>query len=342
MNGVRTDFPAAIYTDWATSVATSSNHIPFAIDAAGRDRDASEVERGLRCGCRCPACGGAVVARQGEIRAPHFAHHSRRECVHALEASLFRATVALLTAPRALLRLPPLGERQALAAYHGALFTPEQTEKFFAQYWVVEGETMALEDVRVQARDVGESQIAVPDLWLPACGVGIHLLSYRKNAAQVRAMLAGDGRRVLGIDLRAYAKLWWDTCETNRAAKAVHASQALRRWLGQEEGGRGWLAHPEFEAKARKLREWAERHPRPEAAKAGRSTPLYVPAESPAQLVAEPDELDRPDTVVQRNVGTCEVCTMPLEEIIFGSGEHAGRRAIVCSHLRLHHTELLD
>ncbi len=341
VSGERPDFPAAIYTEWATSVATRSNHIPFAVDAAGRDRDASEVERGLRCGCRCPACGGVVVARQGEVRAPHFAHHSRKECVHALEASLFRGTIAMLTAPGAMLRLPPLGSRHELAAYHGASFTEAQAAKFFATAWVVEGRAAPLEGLEVRAREIAASVVAAADLVVAPLGLEIHLLSYRKNAAQVRAGLGGGAGRVLGIDLRAYAKLWWDSCESDRAAKVVRASQALRRWLREEEGGRGWLAHPEFEERARRLREWTARHPRPEPAEQNRyaPAPLYVQSEPLARAVAEPD---RPDTVLRRNVGSCEVCGLPLEEIAFGSGQHTGRRAIVCSHLRLHHTELLD
>ena len=40
----------------------------------------SEVERGLACGCSCPACGEGLVARQGEKRQPHFAHQSGSAC----------------------------------------------------------------------------------------------------------------------------------------------------------------------------------------------------------------------------------------------------------------------
>lgn len=40
-----------------------------------------EVERGLACGCVCPACDGRLVARLKEDhRVPHFAHHDGEAC----------------------------------------------------------------------------------------------------------------------------------------------------------------------------------------------------------------------------------------------------------------------
>lgn len=36
--------------------------------------DLAECEKGLKCGCECPVCGGTFIARMGEIRTKHFAH----------------------------------------------------------------------------------------------------------------------------------------------------------------------------------------------------------------------------------------------------------------------------
>ncbi|MBR2468439.1 MAG: topoisomerase DNA-binding C4 zinc finger domain-containing protein [Clostridia bacterium] len=47
-----------------------------------------EVESGLKCGCVCPACGGVMVARKGDIKIHHFAHKSKVVCEHGLETSL--------------------------------------------------------------------------------------------------------------------------------------------------------------------------------------------------------------------------------------------------------------
>lgn len=51
--------------------------LPVAIDRRGQWRTATEVPRGLACDCRCPSCNRPVIARHGESRRPHFAHHTR-------------------------------------------------------------------------------------------------------------------------------------------------------------------------------------------------------------------------------------------------------------------------
>ena len=63
--------------------------VPFSVDDNGKFRDVADVKRGLRCGCFCADCKGPLVAKKGEVRVHHFAHHDRRDCRHALEASLF-------------------------------------------------------------------------------------------------------------------------------------------------------------------------------------------------------------------------------------------------------------
>src|SRR5690554_3593978 len=108
-----------LYLDWPDYGALRTSAIPFALGPNGEWRDVDEVDRGLACACRCPACKGPVVARQGEIRVHHFAHHDRRQCRHALEASLFGMAVSILSEPTSTLRLPPFGNRHALAAESG-------------------------------------------------------------------------------------------------------------------------------------------------------------------------------------------------------------------------------
>lgn len=40
----------------------------------------STDERGLKCGCVCPVCGGSLVARLGTKKQAHFAHHRATDC----------------------------------------------------------------------------------------------------------------------------------------------------------------------------------------------------------------------------------------------------------------------
>lgn len=54
--------------------------IPFALRAADDEIvDVADVSSGLACGCVCPSCSTALIARKGNIKAWHFAHVGRAE-----------------------------------------------------------------------------------------------------------------------------------------------------------------------------------------------------------------------------------------------------------------------
>jgi hypothetical protein len=54
--------------------------VPFGFDLqSGRLVDAASVPRGLKCGCVCPSCKIALVARHGDVNEWHFAHASRND-----------------------------------------------------------------------------------------------------------------------------------------------------------------------------------------------------------------------------------------------------------------------
>ena len=48
----------------------------------------SKVQKGLKCGCYCPACGEKMVAKKGNQRMHHFAHYSSVNCEYGYETSL--------------------------------------------------------------------------------------------------------------------------------------------------------------------------------------------------------------------------------------------------------------
>ena len=56
----------------------------------------SDVESGLKCGCICPACEHPLVAKKGELKVHHFAHHKSAECNKAIETSLHLAAKEIL------------------------------------------------------------------------------------------------------------------------------------------------------------------------------------------------------------------------------------------------------
>ncbi|MCP1675684.1 hypothetical protein J2T57_002834 [Natronocella acetinitrilica] len=68
----------------------------FGIDKQGHLVSVLEVVNGKACGCACPVCGGQLVARQGEVRAWHFAHASASHCDGAAETVLHLAAKELI------------------------------------------------------------------------------------------------------------------------------------------------------------------------------------------------------------------------------------------------------
>jgi hypothetical protein len=48
----------------------------------------SQVDRGLKCNCRCPGCKAELVAKKGEDTAHHFAHRAKSDCTYKPETAL--------------------------------------------------------------------------------------------------------------------------------------------------------------------------------------------------------------------------------------------------------------
>lgn len=82
----------------------------------------TEVQRGLACGCICPACDGQLVARKkDDHHVPHFAHSSGEACgggpetvLHLLAKEAFRANPKMLLPER-----PALDERKLVVTKPG-------------------------------------------------------------------------------------------------------------------------------------------------------------------------------------------------------------------------------
>jgi len=55
-----------------------------------------EVDKGLSCECTCPACGGTLVAKKGNIKIHHFSHYNTEECIRCVETSLHLLAKELL------------------------------------------------------------------------------------------------------------------------------------------------------------------------------------------------------------------------------------------------------
>ena len=68
----------------------------FGVTVDGRVVSVEEVNRGKACDCCCAVCGEILIARQGDVRAWHFAHASGGDCAGAAESTLHLAAKQLI------------------------------------------------------------------------------------------------------------------------------------------------------------------------------------------------------------------------------------------------------
>lgn len=93
--------------------------MPFGI-RDGRLFEPLQVERGKACGCTCPGCGAALIAKHapaGKV-SPHFAHAYSGVCNSGLESALHLAAKQLI-AERKQLYLPKLEPRVVKIGFGG-------------------------------------------------------------------------------------------------------------------------------------------------------------------------------------------------------------------------------
>lgn len=84
----------------------------------------SQVPSGLACGCKCPACDAALVAKKGQSRLHHFAHAKDSDCAASVETALHLAAKEIL-ARRQQISLPAV-EVKVYSARHSSVLAPAQ------------------------------------------------------------------------------------------------------------------------------------------------------------------------------------------------------------------------
>ncbi|MEW8537469.1 MAG: competence protein CoiA family protein [Candidatus Thiodiazotropha endolucinida] len=84
-----------------------------------------DVANGLACGCSCPVCGGALVAKNRGQKQHHFAHHSSEECSDALETALHLLAKQILVESKCIF-LPELKARASSKDRVGKKYVEEE------------------------------------------------------------------------------------------------------------------------------------------------------------------------------------------------------------------------
>ena len=64
------------------------HYILQAINSEGKSVYIDDVQNGKKCGCICKECGGALVAKQGNINVHHFAHATGTDCIKCSQTAM--------------------------------------------------------------------------------------------------------------------------------------------------------------------------------------------------------------------------------------------------------------
>jgi len=129
-----------LYTDASQNIFDALKHI-------------SEVRKGKKCQCRCPACGAKLIAKKGRRKKHHFAHYFVSECAAGAETALHSFAKMLLLEKR-LIKLPPIfahGNKEALIG----------TRTFHANYAQQEVSIGSLKADVVLANDMAELVVEI-------------------------------------------------------------------------------------------------------------------------------------------------------------------------------------
>ncbi|MER8861579.1 MULTISPECIES: competence protein CoiA family protein [unclassified Mesorhizobium] len=179
----------------------------------------SEVQRGIACGCNCPACGGRLVARKGDENVPHFGHDGGDACgggpetvLHLLAKEVFRADPSLLLPKR-------------LGLNKGSVVTKP-------------GQQVTTQFLRIEFTD---PKTVIPDLYVRALGYDLFV--------EVAVTHASDETKIQRLREHGVMAVEIDLSKLPRDSTREQIADAVLR-----SAPRCWLYHPDIDKALAKTR----------------------------------------------------------------------------------------
>lgn len=234
-------------------VSRSDNHVRIGV-RDGQCVGINEVERGRKCGCICAACGHQLVARQGEIRAWHFAHDVQSNCNNMGETHIHLAAKQILRDRKKIV----------LPAFHGRIYGKEgEPDKEYLTSSILcspmhkdlcnDARGALYEAIEISADDVlvEESLQGIrPDIILEREG--------RQLLVEIRVSHETDVEKRKEIRRRKQSCIEIDLSKTPRDI-SLPELEGLVVGDGPEPAPRRWLSCPKGERKDVLQREWRKR-----------------------------------------------------------------------------------
>ncbi len=222
----------------ATQTAARPNagvlKVPFGLKG-GRMWSPKQVAPGRECGCTCPACGAALVAKAADstCRRAHFAHLAETDCRAGYETALHKKAKELVAEHAALLL--PAWEGEA------AMPNPPQLQDDVGQCCV--GARVEFPSRQVHLQNVRLEEVQgdyTPDV-IADDESGELLIEIRVSHAVdplKRRRIQAEGKRLIEIDLSRLDPD--DLQDETRLVQTVLSAPENRVWLACPEATEAW------------------------------------------------------------------------------------------------------
>lgn len=188
----------------------------FALSKHGDLVSIADVARGQSCECLCPTCRTPMIAKQGEIRAWHFAHESGTDCPGGAESALHLAAKKVIEQAGGIM-LPSLSITRTTLLPDGRSGAGEAS---LPASWI------DFDSVQLEVR-IGS---VIPDV-VGMTGKAMHLIEIGVSHfvdAEKLSTLQQIGLPAIEIDLSQYEQESWDWSELEQA---IIQSTENKTWL---------------------------------------------------------------------------------------------------------------
>lgn len=179
----------------------------------------ADVPKGLACECLCVRCGKRLIARKGNVRQHHFAHHELSDCRGASESVLHLLAKELISELTEF-TIPPYEFKRERKTKCGEIVR--------YQSLIVKGGSFYINKVRVEERSNG----FIPDLIIETGSKSLIVevaVTHKVSQAKLRRIRQHN---IPAIEVRL------------QASDALLSRDSIRKKLQLDTGSKIWLFHP--------------------------------------------------------------------------------------------------
>ncbi|WP_156731411.1 hypothetical protein [Photobacterium phosphoreum] len=204
--------------------------IPFGLQLESNELvDVDDVDKGRKCGCICPSCKSALIARQGDVNIHHFSHVKSdvvKECEYNLLFSSRMMYLKLLSNLTSLSFITPSLSIK-LDGY------TQSQRPLYQQNDVTYSQEIELQNIRTECEVNGRIFDCVAEV--KSTSIAIQF-SYKERPEII--VDENDGIAVINIDLTPIGSLIWSKEPDEKY------SDILMRYFVGEDADKKWLYHP--------------------------------------------------------------------------------------------------